>query len=63
MVRVALVSLFVQALFLDILMQKQLWLLLGIAFGLAASERIAHRDEREQPPASDPAVPVARRFT
>ena len=39
MVRVALFSLLVQSLFLDILLQKQLWLFLAIAFGLAASNR------------------------
>jgi exopolysaccharide production protein ExoQ len=38
-VRVALISLFVQSMFLDILLQKQLWLFLGIAFGLAAAQR------------------------
>lgn len=40
-IRVALVSLYVQAMFLDILGQKQLWLFLALAFGLIASQRLA----------------------
>jgi hypothetical protein len=39
MVRVVLISLYMQSFFLDILYQKQLWLFLGVAFGLAASQR------------------------
>jgi len=39
-IRVALVSLFVQAMFLDILFQKQLWLFLALAFGLGAAQRV-----------------------
>jgi O-antigen ligase len=39
MVRVVLISLYMQSFFLDILYQKQLWLFLGVAFGLAASRR------------------------
>lgn len=37
LVLVALVSLLVQAMFLDILLQKQLWLLVGIGLGLGAA--------------------------
>jgi exopolysaccharide production protein ExoQ len=36
-IRAALVSLFVQAMFLDILLQKQLWLFIALAFGLGAA--------------------------
>jgi O-antigen ligase len=63
MVRVALISMFVQALFLDILLQKQLWLLLGIAFGLAASRRLERLGGTQEPPVSRPAVSLARRLT
>jgi O-antigen ligase len=45
-IRVALISLYLQAMFLDILTQKQLWLFLGLAFGLAFSERIANAHGR-----------------
>lgn len=38
-IRVALLSLFVQSMFLDILQQKQLWLFLALAFGLGAAHR------------------------
>jgi len=38
-IRMALISLYVQSMFLDILQQKQLWLVLAVAFGLAASKR------------------------
>jgi O-antigen ligase len=41
-IRMALVSLYVQSMFLDILLQKQLWLFLAIAFGLASSRRLDH---------------------
>lgn len=51
-IRVALVSLFVQALFLDILFQKQLWLLLGLAFGLSAAERIRQSEPNHAASAS-----------
>jgi O-antigen ligase len=39
-VRVALISLLVQSMFLDIIEQKQLWLFLGLAFGLGAAHRL-----------------------
>ena len=39
LVRVVLVGLLVQSLFLDILLQKQLWLFVAIAFGLTAAQR------------------------
>jgi exopolysaccharide production protein ExoQ len=39
LVRVVLIGLFVQSLFLDILLQKQLWLFLAISFGLGAARR------------------------
>ncbi|MGO9206735.1 MAG: hypothetical protein ACLQBX_11215, partial [Candidatus Limnocylindrales bacterium] len=39
MIQVVLISLFAQSFFLDILLQKQLWLFLAIAFGLAAAQR------------------------
>lgn len=39
-VRAALIALFVQSLFTDLLLQKHLWLLLGIAFGIAAAKRL-----------------------
>jgi O-antigen ligase len=37
--RIALVSLFVQGMFLDLIYQKQLWLFLAFAFGLMAARR------------------------
>ncbi len=40
-IRATLIGLFVQALFLDILGQKQLWLFLAIALGLGAAQRAA----------------------
>ena len=40
-IRIALVSLYVQAMFLDILGQKQLWLFLAFSFGLIAAQRVA----------------------
>jgi hypothetical protein len=40
MITVVLIGLFVQAFFLDLLFQKQLWLFLAIAFGLEASRRV-----------------------
>jgi exopolysaccharide production protein ExoQ len=50
-VRMALISLYVQAMFLDILQQKQLWLFLALAFGLAASQRVdrARGGQRSDP--------------
>jgi O-antigen ligase len=39
-IRVALISLLVQSMFLDILQQKQLWLFLALAFGLGAAQRL-----------------------
>lgn len=43
-VRVALVGLIVQSMFLDLLLQKQLWLFLALAFGLA-SERVRSTEQ------------------
>lgn len=40
-IRAILVGLFVQSFFLDILGQKQLWLFIAIAYGLAAAQRAA----------------------
>jgi exopolysaccharide production protein ExoQ len=42
-IRVALISLYVQAMFLDILQQKQLWLFLALAFGLGAAQRLREK--------------------
>jgi O-antigen ligase len=39
-VRVALIGLLVQSMFLDIIEQKQLWLFLALAFGLGATNRL-----------------------
>lgn len=62
-VQIGLVSLLVQSLFLDILLQKQLWLLLALAMGLAAGRAselggVRTRWEREGP-APDHPPPVA----
>jgi exopolysaccharide production protein ExoQ len=53
-IRLALLSLVVQAFFLDILGQKQIWLFMALAFGLAASHAIAGGSDRQE----DPAVPA-----
>jgi exopolysaccharide production protein ExoQ len=63
MVRVALIGLFVQSMFLDILLQKQLWLFLAMAFGLASSQRLDRVRGRQQPTASGHLAPLARRLT
>lgn len=61
MVRVALIGLFVQSLFLDILLQKQLWLLLAMAFGLSSSRHLDFSGDRGEPTAlGRPAPPVRR---
>jgi len=62
-VRVALISLFVQSMFLDVLLQKQLWLFLAMAFGLASSQRLARVPGRQQPAAPGHLVRLARRVT
>lgn len=49
MIRMALISLYVQAMFLDLLEQKQLWLFLALAFGLASSQHLARVRGRAQP--------------
>jgi O-antigen ligase len=51
-IRVALISLYVQSMFLGILQQKQLWLFLALAFGLVSSERLDRVRGREQPAAA-----------
>jgi exopolysaccharide production protein ExoQ len=58
MVRAALLGLLAQSFFLDILAQKQLWLFMAIAFGLAAAARrgqplrVESPAERTAPPAA-----------
>jgi O-antigen ligase len=61
-VRVALLSLVVQGAFLDILGQKQIWLFLALAFGLAASRAGAGEDARGASPARDPDGRIAARL-
>jgi exopolysaccharide production protein ExoQ len=48
-IRVALISLYVQSMFLDILLQKQLWVFLAFAFGLAASQGVGRVHGPKQP--------------
>jgi len=58
---VTLVGLLVQSLFLDILLQKQLWLLVAFGLGLAAArreallQRLSHHVAGPSPPV-DPSV-------
>jgi exopolysaccharide production protein ExoQ len=63
MLRVALISLFVQSMFLDILLQKQLWLFLALAFGFAASRRLDRARGNQQPAARGRPAPLGRRVT
>jgi exopolysaccharide production protein ExoQ len=60
-VRVALISLLVQSMFLDIIEQKQLWLFLALAFGLSAAHRLrAAATDEAAPSQPNPAVAIPR---
>jgi len=66
LVSVALISLLVQAMFLDILLQKQLWLLVGVGLGLGAASLArqpqAGEVERDGAGVRKPAVAASRAF-
>jgi hypothetical protein len=58
---VALISLLVQSMFLDIIEQKQLWLFLALAFGLAAAHRVrATAADHTAYSAQNPTVAIPR---